>query len=128
MSEDLLEERFTSAIKDESEEYAPFLKVKVPTSKKGDVIASFWSSSKERINPEEVTANCNVSLLIQVNNVWFMNKGFGYGFRLHQAVNYGGGNAFGDQLAIQVDPEDEADSDEGAGAEPDAKRMHMTVE
>tara|TARA_B000000437_G_scaffold219091_1_gene199835 strand:- start:3056 stop:3799 length:744 start_codon:yes stop_codon:yes gene_type:complete len=82
MKKEVLEELYTSSIK-ESNEYPPTLRVKLPYFS-GKFSCDFYDQNKEKVDEQNVVPKCHVIGLLNLTSIWFVGSKFGVSFQMKQ--------------------------------------------
>lgn len=106
MSREVVGELYKPLINDKSEgKYPATMRFKLPTNSEGDFTGNVFAPDRTRMTLDDVSKGSEVTLLVEAQPMWFVNKQFGVTFRILQIKLYK--KAGLDEYAFRDDDDDD---------------------
>lgn len=85
LSEEVVDELYKPLVNDKSQgKYPPTMRFKLPTNADGDFTGKVFAPDRTPMSEADITKGSEVSLLVEVQPMWFVNKQFGVTFKISQ--------------------------------------------
>lgn len=85
LSEEVVGELYKCLVNDKSQgKYPPTMRFKLPTNSDGDFTGKVFAPDRTPLTEADITKGSEVSLLVEVQPMWFVNKQFGVTFKVSQ--------------------------------------------
>lgn len=110
MSAEVVSELYKPLVNDKSEgKYPATMRFKLPTDNDGNFTGKVFSPTREPMTLDDVTKGSEVSLIVEIQPMWFVNKQFGMTFKVAQIKLYK--KASMDEYAFRDDDDDLVNSE-----------------
>ena len=93
-------------------QYAPTMKFKFMTNKNGEFQAPVYLNQEDTASPKDIVKGSSVSLIAQLNSLWFVGKQFGVTWIVHQVKLYPAMSLTAYAFAPEDDDEEEEIGDD----------------
>lgn len=84
MSYEVVSELYKPLVNDKSDKYPATMRFKVPTNQMGEFTGDVFAPDRTKMTLDDVTKGSEVSLIVEIQPMWFVNKQFGITFRIAQ--------------------------------------------
>lgn len=116
LSEEVVGELYKPLVNDKSQgKYPPTMRFKLPTNADGDFTGKVFAPDRTPLTEADITKGSEVSLLVDVQPMWFVNKQFGVTFKVSQ-IKLFKKESFND-YAFRDDEDDTVQPEPNGGAE-----------
>jgi hypothetical protein len=107
----LQEALFKPMVKLSKGDYAPTLKLKVPTTREGKFLPSCFEQDRSVAQIDSIEKGSMVFTIVELNQIWFIDNQFGVSVRLQQVMKMPRANLTAFAFTVEKDTDDAA-SDE----------------